>query len=694
VVAVPSAHTVRAWLLAFWATRMGKVALATLVLAPWVQLPLLLPAIYYTARAARRIGRRLLYSVRAKLAAFYICTALLPLVLFACTLLFIGRVFLGQASSRTVEERLRQHVVWADQRARLAENSYWRARVAGANAASAARVALDAGYGDLDLPGLACWVQTTDGRTLASRGDLATARVVPPEWLGDRRFVGLVANDSLGLEVRARVHLAAPRDTLEFGSCLPIDQAILNARLPARAGEARSEPDVAKQGLEARAVTPDSLVASDGVLAILELSDQATVRAPGVRLDFNAADSVAAVPSGQTPPRSTAVLPGIRSRYAPKSWVYLAYPLDWSRGVPSKRQQGMTVLFSVEGGIRALLASAGDLGRFALFMPVVAMILLLLFNVLATLFGLTYARVISTSVARLDRGVRAVRSGDFDHRIVPPQRDQLGTLSLAFNDMSARLSGLLEESVARQAMERELAIARDVQARLFPARMPQASFFDAWGVCAPAKTVSGDYFDFIEIPGGYDAVIADVSGKGISAALLMASLHASLHSLYVREGRDAILEPSAVVALLNRQLHKVVEPSRFVTLFLARYCGDGRLVYCNAGHNPGALVRDRRVEWLGSGGTILGPFPNPGYSTSAVPVRAGDLVCLYTDGVTEATAPSGEQFGEDRLGRILCDAGAEPPRDIVALVQQEVARWRGDDEATDDITLVLMRITA
>ncbi len=688
MVAVPSARAVRVWLLAFWRTRMGKVTLATLALSPWVRWPLLIPGVYYAERISRVIARRLLYSVRAKLAAFYILTALLPLVLFACTLLFVGYVVLGQVSSRTVEERLRQHVAWADQRARMAETAYWRARIAGDAPEPAASAALEAGYGDLDLTDLACWVQTQEGRPLAVRGDLATARIAPPAWLGERRFVGLVGRDPTGLEVRARVRLAGARDTLEFGSCLPIDQTRLNARLPAHAGEARSEPDVARGGLEAHALTSDSLVARDGVLAILDSSGRAS--APGLRLDMKADGPL---PAGPNPPASTVGLPGIRSRYSPKRWVYLANPLDWDRGV-ADRDVGISVLFSLEGAVRALFRSAGDMGRIALFLPVVAMILLLLLNVVATLFGLTYARVISTSVSRLDRGVRAVRSGDFDHRIDPPQRDQLGTLSLAFNDMSARLSGLLEESAARQAMERELAIARDVQARLFPARMPEASFFEAWGVCAPEKTVSGDYFDFIEIPGGFDAVIADVSGKGISAALLMASLHASLHSLYVREGRDAIPEPSVVVTALNRQLHKVVEPSRFVTLFLARYCGDGRLVYCNAGHNPSALVRDRRVEWLGSGGMILGPFPEPGYTTTVVPVRAGDLVCLYTDGVTEATAPSGEQFGEERLARILCDAGTEPPREIVTRVQQEVARWRGDDEATDDITLILMRITA
>jgi len=672
---------------------MGKVTVATLLLAPWVRFPLLIPGIYYALRAARPIARRLLYSVRAKLAAFYICAALLPLALFVGALGGVGFVVLGQASSRTFEERLRRHVDWVDQRARMAERAFWSSRSAGADVEVASRTACDAAYGDVALPTLVYWVRGPAGRTLVSHGDLDSVSVEPPPWLGKRRFVGLVERTPIGLEVRARVRFPAGRDTLEFGTCLEIDQTLLNARLPGAAGEARGDPDVAKNGIEARAWVPDSLVAREGVLAILDSSGRATVRAPGLRIEV-ANDSARASAPGGTASSSPPALPGIRSRYAPLNWAYSARPLDWSRGVASENQQSITLLYSVEGGIRALLASAGDMEWVALIFPLGILITLLVVNVLATLFGLTYARAISTSVARLDRGVRALRSGDFEHRIVPPQRDQLGTLSIAFNDMSSRLRGLLEESAARQAMERELTIARDVQARLFPARMPQSTSFEAWGVCAPAKTVSGDYWDFIAVPGGYDAVIADVSGKGISAALLMASLHASLRSLYVGNGRSAALDPSAIVASLNRQLHQIVEPSRFVTLFLARYCGDGRLLYCNAGHNPAVLLRDGRVEWLGSGGMILGPFPDHGYTTQVVPVRAGDLVCLYTDGVTEATAPDGEQFGEERLGRLLTQVAARTPSDIVAAVQQEVARWRGPSEATDDITLVLMRITA
>jgi len=232
-----------------------------------------------------------------------------------------------------------------------------------------------------------------------------------------------------------------------------------------------------------------------------------------------------------------------------------------------------------------------------------------------------------------------------------------------------------------------------VQARLFPERTPYSPFLEAAGMCLPARTVSGDYYDFIDVPGGYDAVVADVSGKGMSAALLMASLHSALRSLYLRQGRDALPDPAEVLTRLNQHLHQYVEPRRFVTLFLARYRGDGKLSYCNAGHNPAALVSDGRIEWLTAGGLMLGPFPDLIYEATTVSVKPGDLLCMYTDGVTEAESPTGEHFGEERLSRVLRDSSSQPPRQILAAIERQVRDWCGDREPGDDLTLVVQRIT-
>jgi len=188
-------------------------------------------------------------------------------------------------------------------------------------------------------------------------------------------------------------------------------------------------------------------------------------------------------------------------------------------------------------------------------------------------------------------------------------------------------------------------------------------------------------------------VVADVSGKGMSAALLMASLHAALHSLYLRDGHADPPCIGEIVTDLNAHLHQYVEPTRFVTLFLTRYGGGGKLQYCNAGHNPAALIHDGKVEWLSSGGLMLGPFAALRYEPTTVDVRRGDLVCIYTDGVTEAESPDGEQFGEERLAAVLQGLTGAHPREAIAAVQQRVREWRGEREPGDDLTLVALRVT-
>jgi len=173
----------------------------------------------------------------------------------------------------------------------------------------------------------------------------------------------------------------------------------------------------------------------------------------------------------------------------------------------------------------------------------------------------------------------------------------------------------------------------------------------------------------------------------------MASLHSALRSLYLHHGHGTPPDLGEIVTNLNAHLNQYVEPTHFVTLFLARYRGDGKLLYCNAGHNPAALVQDGRVEWLSSGGLMLGPFADLVYEPATVDVRPGDLVCLYTDGVTEAESPTGEQYGEERLAAVMRDVAAAPAKEAIAAVQLSVRQWRGDREPGDDLTVMALRIT-
>jgi sigma-B regulation protein RsbU (phosphoserine phosphatase) len=318
---------------------------------------------------------------------------------------------------------------------------------------------------------------------------------------------------------------------------------------------------------------------------------------------------------------------------------------------------------------------------------------LLVLLVVATVRGLLYARSIAASVSKLDHGVRAIRRGAFGVRIEPREKDQLGALAHGFNEMSSQLQTLLEERAAHRVVERELEIARTVQARLFPQQDPRDEHLEAVGVCVPARAVSGDYYDFLPIRGGWDLLVADVSGKGMSAALLMASLQASLRGQY-GAARETPPDPARALDHVNRHLATYAEATRFVTLFLVRYDGGGELEYCNAGHNPALVVRDGGVQWLREGGLMLGPFPERPYRSTRLAVRPGDLVCLYTDGVTEAMDPHSEEFGEERLAQLLQEQGARPLGEIRRALLERVKEWRQGGAATDDVTFVLVRILA
>ena len=713
-----SLHKVGTILGAFWRTRMGKLTCLLLAISPWTPGLLLIPALYYGIRLLRVGMRRLLYSVRAKLAAFYFYAALLPILLFSIVLLVVLYLVFGQLSGRVVEARLDRQVEWAEERAHELEASYWRGRAEGRDPRQAAAAALDSAYGDLGLPGFASWA-VDGGGSIAIQGTPKPTDAVPPSWLGDRGFVG-IAVDSSRLVLRTRVLLVDGPSRIDVGCVLPIDQQILNQGLEGDRGTVDGSLGAPGRSLVECEELPDSTLRRSGIVAYLPQAGEAVKVSPTrVELEESRPEPADSTRSGwriqlgtggerserararadsafrEVPGLASDSL-GLRSRYSLLHWTYVGHPVDWQTGETSDAGPPILTIFSVEGGVGEILRTGvpGMTGiRWALYIVAVVVGFLALLQVIASLMGLKYARAISSSVAKLDRGVHAIQAGDFGYRVTPRERDQLGALALAFNDMSGRLQGLLEERAAMQAVERELAIAREVQSRLFPERTPYAPYLEAAGVCVPARMVSGDYYDFIEVAGGYDVVVADVSGKGMSAALLMASLHSALRSLYLHHGHGTPPDLGEIVTNLNAHLNQYVEPTRFVTLFLARYRGDGKLLYCNAGHNPAALVQDGRVEWLSSGGLMLGPFADLVYEPATVDVRPGDLVCLYTDGVTEAESPTGEQYGEERLAAVMRDVAAAPAKEAIAAVQLSVRQWRGDREPGDDLTVMALRIT-
>jgi sigma-B regulation protein RsbU (phosphoserine phosphatase) len=327
-------------------------------------------------------------------------------------------------------------------------------------------------------------------------------------------------------------------------------------------------------------------------------------------------------------------------------------------------------------------------------------------------------RTITKSVRDLYHATQAVDHGDFSHRIRVTRNDQLAALSRSFNTMTTSIARLLNEQREKERLQNELAIAQEVQANLFPRGNVNLPILELHGACYPARTVSGDYYDFFVFgDAGVGIALGDISGKGISAALLMATLHSAVRA-YLFAGEELILEgdvaeaiastrmageeqvecgelfeePAKILALLNRHLYRSTQPEKYATLFLAHYDGaNSRLIYSTGGQLPPLLLRaDDTVTRLDCGGTVVGLIDNMSYEQGVEQLNAGDILIAYSDGVTEPENEFGE-FGEDRLLEIVRRHRHLPLDAISEQVMQSLRSWIGGQEQPDDITLVLAR---
>jgi sigma-B regulation protein RsbU (phosphoserine phosphatase) len=357
-------------------------------------------------------------------------------------------------------------------------------------------------------------------------------------------------------------------------------------------------------------------------------------------------------------------------------------------------------------------------------------ILFALIEALALWMALRLRGTITTSVEELYAATQRVDHGDFTHRIPAAhhgQKDQLGELARSFNRMTGSLERLLAEQQEKERLQSELSIAQEVQANLFPHRVRNLPRLELHGVCRPARSVSGDYYDFLIFhhpnnpdgsPGresGVGIAMGDISGKGISAALLMATLHSAVRAyrlasedLVYSESSVAGLSvskegtagdsgklfesPGRILSMLNRHLYRSTQPEKYATLFLAHYDADtAQLTYSNAGHLPPlVLSRDGKIRRLDRGGTVVGLMDGMRYEEDRIQMNPGDIFVAYSDGITEPENDFGE-FGEERMMEVVSRYRDQPLGVISAQVMAALDAWIGAEEQPDDITLVLAR---
>jgi sigma-B regulation protein RsbU (phosphoserine phosphatase) len=308
--------------------------------------------------------------------------------------------------------------------------------------------------------------------------------------------------------------------------------------------------------------------------------------------------------------------------------------------------------------------------------------------------GVKLTRSITGAVHELYEGTQHVREGDFAYRIPVKGADQIGELSASFNTMTENLGRLIVVAKEKERLESELAIAREVQNQLFPKDVPFTKSLELKGVCNPARMVSGDYYDFMPLPKGDLAfAIGDVAGKGISAALLMATIQSTMRTqLSSLNGSGHPPSAAKMVATLNRQLYATTSPEKYATFYFGLYDDEKHeLTYTNAGHLAPMLLSGGDIQMLDSTGTVVGAFPIAVYEEKTVTLERGDVLLAYTDGIVEPENVYGEMFGEDRLKDLLVKYSKADSAELIARTMEAVVHWTGAGELQDDMTMVVVR---
>ena len=374
--------------------------------------------------------------------------------------------------------------------------------------------------------------------------------------------------------------------------------------------------------------------------------------------------------------------------------------LDWSTGRRGRGEVGFTVHPMV---FYRQLAQGGDANLASGFLLALMFIgvMFLTIEAAAMVMGFALAGSITGAVHELFTGTERVREGDLAHRIRVDTDDQLGELAESFNTMTGSIADLMAEAAEKRRLEEELRIARDIQMSLLPEGPASVPGLAVAAACRPAREVGGDYFDFVRLDEHrLGVLVADVSGKGTSAAFYMAELKGVVLSLsrFHQSPRELLIE-------VNRILSATLDGRTFITMTYAVVdLAARRLTYARAGHTPLVHVPfasegPRTPRVLAPDGLVVG-LQIDGIEAkfaelleeSSFPIETGDLVALFTDGVTEAMNEESDLFGEERLGRTLTEQIHLPSDDLKQRVLGDVEAFAGAAEQHDDMTIVLLRV--
>ena len=389
---------------------------------------------------------------------------------------------------------------------------------------------------------------------------------------------------------------------------------------------------------------------------------------------------------------------------SPLSWVTFLDYHDWNTGEPGTLLVSTQLnLQDIYGRISAAQGVVGDrpFGQ-ALLLVLLVVVggLFLVIEVVALVVGSALARSITGSVHELFTGTERVRQGDFSHKVAITARDQLGELAGSFNDMTASIEDLLRQKEEKKRLEEELRIAHDIQMSLLPQGPLVMPGLSATALCIPAREVGGDYYDFLPLDDHRVGIlIADVSGKGTSAALYMAQLKGLVLSL-----SRIHASPRSLLVAANRLIAPHLDARSFITMTYAVVDLRARsMTYARAGHTPlihvpGGAAASRRARILAPNGLVVGLKLDNGemferlLEEETIPLQAGDLYVFFTDGISEAMKGADDCFGELRLGQLVEDHANLPSEELRERVLREVTAFVDGSPQHDDMTMVLLKV--
>ncbi len=638
---------------------------------------------YFVAQGVALAQRRLLWRVRRKLIISYIFIGFVPAILIVAFFLLGGLLLFSNFSSYLLQTRFQtlasQARAFASTTAVEIQRAGGRGVISIANRRQAAV--------SKDFPGASIAVVPMDRpceNTEAAAGAPAEPRapvfagpwahVEPPRqlptWVNCSGFQGLLAYADLDTAPSALGLNGAPARDLDL-----VARAIVM-------------PDTAAPTY---AVIVDLLV-NDPVRDELrretgvELTTirSASDRAPILRAR-RAVDTVDTGTSMTTLPALSATFPEV---------------VDWATGEARSNTVMASMQLSISQMYARMNASQGLIGQGLLVALIIIGVLFFIIEVIALIVGLALARSITGSVHELFTGTERVRAGDFGHKIAVAARDQLGELAQSFNSMTSSIEELLRVEREKKRLEEELRIAHEIQMSLLPQGPLGFPGISVTSVCVPAREVGGDYFDILPLDEHRVGVlIADVSGKGTSAALYMAEMKGLMLSLSRNH-----TSPRALLCEANRIIAEHLNSRSFITMIYAIVDLRARtLTYARAGHTPllccpGPKSPTQGLRLLAPDGMVLGLNLDDGtiferlLQEETMPITGGDIFVLYTDGISEAMNASDDCFGEERLGTIVEEHAHLPSDELRERILREIAAFVGDAPQHDDMTMILLRI--